>query len=177
MTRMRDTARLAPLGAGARPGRPDDIPEGCAEVYVYPGQLFATTDTVLATTILGTCVAVCLFDRERGVGGMNHFMLPGAPPDGALPDRFGETATTRLVDRLAGLGSAPRWLRAKVFGGMAGRAGADRIAHDLGARNVAVALERLRAHGIPVVSRDVGGPRSRKLLFHPSDGRAWVRHF
>jgi chemotaxis protein CheD len=140
-------------------------------VYLYPGELFASAEPTVVTTILGTCVAACLFDPRSGVGGINHFLLPVAPP-GELSTRFGDVATRELIEKLQRLGAEPRRLQAKVFGGMNGRGSWPR---DLGTRNLDAALEQLDRFGVMVMARDVGGPRGRKLLFQTDDGQAWVR--
>ncbi len=159
------------------PRIPLDAPKHLPEAYVYPGQIFTSQTPVIASTILATCVSVCLFDLSSGVGGLNHFMLPVSPSSGPPSPRFGDTATERLVETLCAMGASVAKLQAKVFGGMAGRMGSVGIAKDLGARNAAAAVETLHAFGIPVLARDVGGPKSRKLVFQTSNGRAWVRYF
>ena len=131
-------------------------------MYLAPGQLFASGDHVQVTTILGSCVAVCLFDNEAEVGGVNHFLLPhGTPPS----PRFADHATTLLLQRVLALGAERGHLRAKLFGG----------ASALGACNVEVARERLAAERIPVVAEDTGGDLGRKLIFEVQTGSAWVR--
>jgi chemotaxis protein CheD len=177
MRNTENTALAIPSSARASTRFPEDAPTDRPEAYVYPGQLLSAPAPLVATTILGTCVSVCLFDPSSGIGGLNHFMLPHSPRSGPPSARFGDVATQQLVDALLAHGAAPRRLQAKVFGGMEGRMGAEGLAKDLGARNIAVAVESLRGLGIPVVAEDVGGPKSRKLVFHTSDGRAWVRHF
>jgi chemotaxis protein CheD len=76
--------------------------EPAKRVYLAPGQLFASADHVQVTTILGSCVAVCLFDSEAELGGVNHFLLPlGTPPS----PRFADHATTLLLQRVLALGA------------------------------------------------------------------------
>jgi chemotaxis protein CheD len=145
--------------------------EPARRVYLAPGQLFAARDRVQVTTILGSCVAVCLFDNEAEVGGVNHFLLPyGLPPS----PRFAEHAVPQLLSRVLGLGAARERLRAKLFGG-ACVLEALRSSSALGARNVEVARERLAAEGIPVVAEDTGGDLGRKLIFEIQTGSAWIR--
>ena len=112
-------------------------------VYLAPGRLFASGDAEQLTTILGSCVAVCLFDREAGVGGMNHFLLPSGTPASA---RYADSAMPALVERVLGLGASRARLRAKLFGG-ACVVEALRANHPLGARNLAAAREWLRWRG------------------------------
>jgi chemotaxis protein CheD len=145
--------------------------EPAKRVYLAPGQLFASADRVQVTTILGSCVAVCLFDIEAQVGGVNHFLLPtGAPPS----PRFGEYAVPQLVDRVVALGAELPRLRAKLFGG-ACVLEALRASSALGTRNVEAARERLAAERIPVVAEDTGGDLGRKLIFEIQTGSAWIR--
>ena len=96
-------------------------------------------------------------------------MFAGTPNVSAI----GDVATDILIERLASLGAQPGRLRAKVFGGTVGALG---LVGDLGIRNVEVAHTVLSRRGIPVVGQDVGGKRSRKLLFWTDTGAAWVRH-
>jgi chemotaxis protein CheD len=156
------------LSAPDGPGHPPAI----VRAYLAPGRLFASAEDAQVTTILGSCVAVCLWDPQAEVGGMNHFLLPSGRP--ASP-RFGDSAVALLIGRLLELGAHRGRLSAKVFGGAcvleAFRAGE----WSLGARNVEIAREELAAAGIPVVGEDVGGDRGRKLVFHVRTGSAWVR--
>jgi chemotaxis protein CheD len=143
-----------------------------ARVYLAPGRLHATAEPVQVTTILGSCVAVCLWDPDRRVGGINHFLLPeGVPPS----SRFGDSAVRMLVESVLALGASRTRLRAKIFGGACVLEAFRHDTHPLGARNVEVARERLRAEQIPVVGEDVGGDLGRKLVFDVQTGCAWVR--
>ncbi len=135
-------------------------------VYLAPGQLFASADHVQVTTILGSCVAVCLFDNEAEVGGVNHFLLPhGAPPS----PRFADHATTLLLKRVLALGAEHKHLRAKLFGG-ACVLEALRASSALGARNVEVARERLCCRGDPRGGRGHGRRPRPQADFRSTDG-------
>jgi chemotaxis protein CheD len=124
-------------------------------------------------TVLGTCVAVCLYDEAARVAGMNHFVLARAPEGAAAPLRFGGPAMDALLARVCAEGAQPSRLVAKVFGGMV--SGWSGTAASIGEQNAEVARAWLSAHGIPVVATDVGGPGARKLYLHAHDGLAWVR--
>ena len=140
-------------------------------VYLAPGQLFASSEAVQATTILGSCVSVCLWDLEAGVGGLNHFLLP----EGATASpRFASHAVPLLVRQVVELGAGRERLRAKLFGG-ACVLEAFRASQALGARNVEAARELLAAEQIRVVAEDVGGDLGRKLVFEVQTGSAWIR--
>ncbi len=141
-------------------------------VYLAPGLLYASAEAAQVTTILGSCVAVCLWDPQARVGGMNHFLLPEGAPHSP---RFGKSAVPLLIERVLELGARRSRLKAKVFGGAcvleAFRAGAQ----TLGVRNVEVARDRLHSEGIRVVGEDVGGDLGRKLVFDVQTGSAWIR--
>lgn len=150
-----------------------EMPAETRAFFVHPGQLAASATPRYYTTILGTCVSVCLFDPEAGVGGLNHYLLPyGTELTGT---RYGNVAMARLLRQVLDQGAHREHLRAKVFGGMTSSQPMA-LHQDLGGSNVALALEWLSATGIPVLARDVGGHRGRKLLFHSQDGAAWVKH-
>lgn len=151
---------------------PEQRPAGVEkQIYLHPGHISFTTEHAVISTVLGSCVSVCLFDEEHTAAGMNHYLLPERAARGDLA-RFGDSANELLLERFLKIGVPLPRLRAKVFGGasMGGpRAG------NLPGRNVDVAVDFLRSKGIPLVSRDTGGVRGRKLIFRTCDATAWVR--
>jgi chemotaxis protein CheD len=146
-------------------------------VYLHPGQIFVTVEPATVTTILGSCVSVCLWDAALGIGGINHYLLPTGVATGSNGARYGNIAIRLLLEKLTNAGADVGHLKAKVFGGacvldaMRGKGNAH-----LGSKNVEVAREYLAEVGIPLITSDVGGDRGRKLIFHPHDGAAFVRH-
>lgn len=142
-------------------------------IYLHAGQYMATESPSSVSTILGSCVAVCLWDPQSKTGGINHFVLPHFAGSGRLSPRFGNVAIASLIESLCGLGSRTDGLMAKIFGG-AGVLGTTN-GEDLGARNVAVARTLLEQEGIPIVGEDVGGSHGRKLIFHTDAGTAWIK--
>ena len=145
-------------------------------ITVAPGEHEITSvKTEIVATVLGSCIAVCLRDPQIGVGGMNHFLLPknnGA--DANAGERYGDTAMEVLINGLLKRGARRSNLEAKVFGGARVLSGATMLA--IGDNNISFVNEFLRVEGIPVVSKDVGGTRSRRIHYQPSTGRAWVQH-
>jgi len=153
-------------------------PEGSGRcsVYLLPGQLFASSEPSTVTTILGSCVAVCVWDPVLKIGGVNHYLLPYWVGNGHSSGRFGNVAIKLLIDKLLAFGSKKRNLQAKLFGGACVlEAMRDREDH-LGMKNIRVARKLLEEEGIPVISDDVGGSHGRKLIFHTDAGSALVRH-
>jgi chemotaxis protein CheD len=166
---------FAPVGLSAHRST---VPDGqgpavtSARVYLAPGRLYASDEDVQVTTILGSCVAVCIWDAQAEVGGINHFLLPSGSP--ASP-RFGDSAVALLIGAVLERGGQRGRLAGKVFGGACVLEAFRADPWSLGARNVEMAREQLEAAAIPVVGEDVGGDRGRKVVFHVRKGRAWVR--
>lgn len=154
---------------------PGSSGSGRPSVYLAPSDLVVSATPLVVTTILGSCVAVCLYDPRVGIGGINHFLLPYRATPGEGPLRFGNLSTLRLIEQLGALGCRVERLEAKVFGG-AWIAGArpERGAH-LGLQNVRMAEGLLQERGIRIVASDVDGARGRKLIYHTDDGAAWVK--
>src|SRR5215467_8180889 len=84
--------------------------DGLPTVYLFPGQLFASAEPSMVTTILGSCVAVCLWDRETFVGGINHYLLATNPMRGRADARYGNTAMARLLEDVLERGASIRTL-------------------------------------------------------------------
>lgn len=154
----------------ARP--PEPLP---AKHYVHAGQLATVRAPAELTTILGTCVAVCLWDPVRQVGGINHYLLPHLVGDAVASPRFGAHAIAALIEAVSRAGGGGVKLQAKVFGGMQARMRSS-THHDLGHANAELAFRLLADARIRVVASDVGGERGRKLIFRLPSGEALVKY-
>ncbi len=166
-----------PRASAARPpGRPLPPVDGPRNVYLHPGQVFASGEAVQVTTVLGSCVSVCLWDPASRVGGMNHYVLPRFVPSDSASPRFADVAMRELVDRLLHLGARRATLEAKVFGGacLSPTPGGWGKPH-LGEQNVSRALAVLEKERIRVGAADTGGGRGRKLMFRTDDGTVWLK--
>ena len=141
-------------------------------VKVLPGEFFVHDEDILIMTTLGSCIAACLWDREKRVGGMNHFLLPdgaGATDSG----RYGSFAMDLLIGELIKHGASRSTMEAKVFGGGAVVSGMNTI--NVGERNTNFVLDYLRTERITVVSKDVMDIYPRKVCFLPASGKAMVK--
>lgn len=156
---------------GARSGY---VSEPARERYVHPGHVLVSAEGLRLSTVLGSCVSVCIFDLRARVGGMNHFVLPEESATGSGSTRFAGPAIQALIRETLAVGADRRRLEAKVFGGTSRADHASNGFH-VGSRNVEVARRLLAADDIPIVRDDVGGSRGRKLVFCTDDGAAWVR--
>lgn len=144
-------------------------------VYLYPGDLYASAEPSVVSTILGSCIAVCLWDPVLHHGGLNHFLLPHRIRMAEPSNRFAEPALANLIQKLERLGSTPTNLVAKVFGGACVMREMPEDGRHLGADNADAAYEGLARVGIRVVGGQVGGSRGRRLMFSTFDGAAWVK--
>ena len=144
-------------------------------LYLHAGQLAAFREPRAISTVLGSCVAVCLWDGERGVGGMNHYLLPHRAGAGESSPRFGNVAMGGLLDEVVRLGGRFSHLRAKVFGGASVLGAPVPGVEPLGEQNVRLARSLLASAGIPIAAEDTGGSRGRRLIFQTDDGLALVK--
>ena len=142
-------------------------------VKVLPGEFFVHDEDILIMTTLGSCIAACLWDREKRVGGMNHFMLPDAGSGGDSGGRYGSFAMELLINEMIKRGATRSTMEAKVFGGGAVISGMNSI--NVGERNTAFVLDYLRTERISVVSKDVLDIYPRKVCFLPASGKAMVK--
>ncbi|MDF1549586.1 MAG: chemotaxis protein CheD [Bacteroidales bacterium] len=137
--------------------------------FLYPGAIFINQQPYVITTILGSCVALCLYDPVLKIGGMNHFMLPLWNGQGLASPRYGNIAIKKLIDNIVSLGSNRANLKAKVFGG------AEIISTNIsqfmiGERNISIAKDLLHEENIPIVASSLGGRYGRKILFDTFSG-------
>ena len=143
---------------------------------VQPGAWSVDTEKPLST-LLGSCVAVCLFDPALKIGGINHFMLPemGRSKYGDVDSLLsGNFAMEALLNALLGRGARKPRLQAKAFGGGT-IIDSDASAPNIGMRNASFAKEWLQREGIPLLSSDFLGPWSRKIIFLPFNGEAFCK--
>jgi chemotaxis protein CheD len=143
---------------------------------LLPTEYYVTASDMVLTTVLGSCVAACVHDPYSGIGGMNHFMLPGedGAADGATLDtRYGSHAMDVLVTGLVKAGARRERLVAKVFGGGAVLAGMTLL--NIGQRNGDFVLDYLRRTAVPLAAQDLGGSLPRRIGFFPRSGRVAVR--
>jgi chemotaxis protein CheD len=144
-------------------------------VKIFTGDCYVTRDPrEMLITILGSCIAVCMRDPLRQVGGMNHILLPGGADIHDLPGastRYGAFAMEELINGLLKLGAEKSRLECKVFGG----AQVMRTSTMIGERNIAFVHDYLANEGIPVAAEDVGGDWPRRIHYFPQTGRVRLR--
>ena len=137
--------------------------------FLYPSTMFASAQPAEVTTILGSCVAVCLWDRYLGIGGINHDMLPTWNGMELASPKYGNIAIERLTEKMLQLGCKKNNLVAKVFGGGEVITVTSSSMH-IGERNIMVAEEMLQEQNIPIIGRSTGGKNGRKIIFNTHTG-------
>ena len=143
---------------------------------VQPGAWVVDSEKPLST-LLGSCVAVCLFDPLMKIGGINHFMLPemGRSKNSDVDSLLsGSYAMEALLNALLIKGAKKLRLQAKAFGGGT-IIDTDGGSLSIGMRNANFAKEWLVREGIPLRSSDFLGPWSRKIVFLPFNGEAFCK--
>jgi chemotaxis protein CheD len=141
-------------------------------VKVLPGEYFVTGENMVICTVLGSCIAACLWDRTLNIGGMNHFMLPeGDCTD--ISGRYGSYAMELLINEMIKLGARRETMQAKIFGG--GQVMANFTTMNVGERNTDFVTQYLQTERIPIVSEDVLDIYPRKVVYFPATGKAMVK--
>jgi chemotaxis protein CheD len=148
-------------------------------LILYAGEYFVSTQDIILSTVLGSCVAVCVYDSVLGVGGMNHFMLPEnvqLDENSRIYTRdtkYGIHAMDMVINDALKKGAKRENLRAKIFGGAS--SGGNPYGARVGENNVKFAEKYLFLEGIPLVSRDTEGKEARKLFFYPQTGKVFLK--
>lgn len=154
-------------------------------VNINVGEMYIAERPATITTLLGSCVAVCLWDRRFGIGAMNHYLLPVPPgPDGTpscpfpCDYRYGNLSIETMVQKLFFAGARRETIVAKIFGGgnVIYNDGLDKLkGNGVGNDNIKIAEEMLKDIGISIVARDTGGAEGRKVVFNTGTGQVLVR--
>lgn len=146
---------------------------------IMPGEFYVSRAGEMIVTVLGSCVAACIRDKQLGIGGMNHFMLPMENEhstkdwggDNSLASRYGNWAMEYLINAILKLGGTRRNLEVKVFGG----GNVMQNMSDIGARNIDFVMRYLYEENLDVAAQDVGTIYPRKVLYFPDTGAVKVR--
>jgi chemotaxis protein CheD len=137
--------------------------------FLYPSTIYVSREPCTVNTILGSCVAVCIYDTVLKYGGINHYMLPFWNGQGLASPKFGNIAINKLLEKMQLMNSSQKNLIAKVFGG-GNILEVGSAQFMIGDRNIAVAMEMLRELKIQIISQSVGGTLGRKIVFNTATG-------
>lgn len=154
-----------------------DKTRGLWGAKIMPGQYYVTIADEIVTTVLGSCISVCIRDSKLGIGGMNHFMLPASGEDSAAlgkssdADRYGNYAMEHLINSIMKNGGRRQFLELKIFGG--GKILQNMT--DVGQRNIDFIHSYVQTEGFNVIAEDTGDIFPRKVVYHPASGKAQVK--
>ena len=147
---------------------------------LLPGEFYVSMTGELITTVLGSCISACIRDKNTGVGGMNHFMLPKDTKRNSsswdntpvnVQTRYGNIAMERLINVILAGGGKKDNLEIKLFGG--GKV--LKIDTDIGGKNIKFVKQYLITEGFRIAAEDVGGIHPRKIQYFPKTGRVRVK--
>lgn len=140
------------------------------------GEYYATAQQEGIATLLGSCISTCIYEEGGGIGGMNHFLVPGDFRDEEIflspVARYGMYAMELLMGELIKLKVDRNSLKAKIFGGAELMSGSS---SNVGQNNIKFIKTFLEMEHIPIVSSDVGGRSARKIFFFPNTGKVMVK--
>ncbi|MFY9151438.1 MAG: chemotaxis protein CheD [Prolixibacteraceae bacterium] len=143
--------------------------------FLFPSNLFVSKNEEWITTVLGSCVSVCLYDSTSKIGGINHFMLPYWNGDGLESPRFGNVAIVQLFQKMIDLGAKKSDIVCKIFGGAEVLSKTDSI-FNIGQRNIELAYKVVAELGIPVKGSSTGGKFGRKIHFNSGTGEVLQKY-
>jgi len=143
-------------------------------VTIHIGEMYASREPVVVETVLGSCVAVCVYDPVSRIGGMNHILLPRQCQEDSALARYGEHAMPMLIERVLKLGARRSHLQAKVFGA-ASVLTLDETRWNVPRANERFVREFLAVHGIPLRGERLGGRDPLKVRMFTASGKALVR--
>ncbi len=145
-------------------------------VTISPGGLYITNKDEVISTVLGSCISVCVWDAAHGIGGMNHFMIPGSDYEigKSLPEdlfRFGSYSMDYMLKQFDSMGANKNLLELKVFGGGA----IISSSCDVGSANIQFIQEYIDSHQLSMANQDLGGELPRKVNYFVETGKAYVK--
>lgn len=147
--------------------------ERVPDFLLEPGYIYLSKTPLNLYAVLGSCVAVCIWDKNLKIGGMCHFLYPRAPSKEKVTSKYGDVAVTSLIKMMENSGSRREWMLAQIIGG----AHPPFLKNDnnsLGKENVEIARSVLTKKGVTIVSEDTGGTMGRKIVFNTYTGHLMV---
>lgn len=134
-----------------------------AKYFLDPGFIFVALRPTIISTVLGSSVAVCIYDRKRKIGGMSNFQLPYIDDRKKTTARYGNVATLALIRMMLDEHSKAKHLEAQILGGSHN----PEVSHkNIGRLNASTARKIMIKKRIRIISEDVGGEKGRKVVFN-----------
>ncbi len=138
--------------------------------FLLPGEFHSTKRPMLLSTLLGSCVSVCLYNKINGFAALNHFMLATGSAEDMKKDvgKYGVSSTTRIIRSLMTIDADSANYTAQIFGGGHVTKSHLEFQNGIGDQNIKIAEDILRKYRIKVIHKDVAGSKGRKIFFDTS---------
>jgi chemotaxis protein CheD len=143
--------------------------------FIHVGEIFVGAKPTEISTVLGSCISVCLYDSVEQVGGMNHYLVPLWNDNGLQSPKYGNISIPKLIENMLNIGCQKHNLIAKLFGG-ANVIDVTQEEMMIGRKNILIAKEILREYDIKITAQDVGGTRGRKILMRSDTGKIFLKY-
>lgn len=143
--------------------------------FIHTGEIYIGVKPTQIVTVLGSCVAVCLYDRVERIGGMNHYTLPLWNGNGLQSPKYGNIAIERLIEGMLNIGCRKENLEAKLFGGACQFNISDETLM-VCRKNILIARELLKEYHIPIIAADTGGARGRQIMLQSDTGKVLMSY-
>jgi len=148
-------------------------------VSINAGEYYVSDSNEIISTLLGSCIAICLHDTEKGIAGMNHFMLPGRVLVGnyklSNSDKYGINAIDTLLSTMEKRGSLRKNITAKIFGGGSVMECMKDSTMKIPFDNVSHAFMLIEMEDIPIIQSDTGGQFTRKVYMDVKSGKVYLK--
>ncbi|MEW5800966.1 MAG: chemotaxis protein CheD [bacterium] len=145
-------------------------------IYLLPGDLYIARQPAIISTILGSCISICLHAPSVGIGAMCHCLLPSSFEKERCrqPFRYVDQAIGHMLLKIEGMGVKRTSLFSQIIGG-ANILNTGAVSNSIGRQNIEAAKTILRACQVPIKKEDLGGIRGRKIFFYSATGIVLVK--
>jgi len=143
--------------------------------FINVGEIFVATKPTEIVTVLGSCVAVCLYDRVEQIGAMNHYLVPLWNNNGLQSPKYGNVSIPKLIETVQHIGCNLANIEAKVFGGA--NINVTNLEHMMiGKKNILIAKEILKEYNIRITAEDTGGNAGRRIMMRSDTGKVMMKY-
>lgn len=146
-----------------------------ARKFIHVGEIHIGAKPTEISTILGSCVSVCLYDKIQRMGGMNHYLVPLWNENGLQSPKYGNISIPRLIESMLNIGCKVHNMEAKLFGG----ANVIDVTSEemmIGRKNIVIAKEILKEYGIPITAEDIAGEKGRRIMMRSDTGKIFLKY-
>jgi chemotaxis protein CheD len=151
--------------------------------FLQPGEIHFSETSAQVTTILGSCLAVTMWEPNLKIGAICHALLPSCPNSEKCsrecPDQFKyvECTIAWMIEKFQERAIKRSTIECKVFGGgdMFPPSVEDEKRLSVGKQNVKMALRILKMEGLRVVAQDLEGTIGRKIIFNSENGQVLMK--